>query len=128
MKESAYPSEWLEIARKDFKRAKLLLEMGDVEAAGFFLQQSIEKYLKAFALHLGLRLRKIHELDALLDDVVEHAPGLERFRAFCERASGYYLLVRYPIFFGPELTEAQLRADIDVAERLIEVLEGELGP
>ena len=36
------------IARKDWKRADRNLKDRDSEAAGFFLQQSLEKYLKAF--------------------------------------------------------------------------------
>ena len=37
--------EWLQIARKDWKRAERNLNDRDPEAAGFFLQQSLEKYL-----------------------------------------------------------------------------------
>ncbi|HUF42029.1 MAG TPA: HEPN domain-containing protein [Verrucomicrobiae bacterium] len=60
--------EWLRIARKDWRRAERNLEDRDPEAAGFFLQQSLEKYLKAFLLKRHWKLRKIHELDALLDE------------------------------------------------------------
>ena len=81
-----YPSEWLKIARKDWTRASFMLEKKDFEAVGFFLQQSLEKYLKAFLLQQGWKLRKIHELDAL-----KYNPDLEKFRDLSERISGYYL-------------------------------------
>ena len=55
--------EWTLIARKDWRRAERNLKDRDSEAAGFFLQQSLEKYLKAFLLKHDWKLRKIHELE-----------------------------------------------------------------
>lgn len=37
--------EWMQVARKDWRRAERNLKDRDIEAAGFFLQQSLEKYL-----------------------------------------------------------------------------------
>ena len=65
---SSVAEEWVQIARKDWRRAERNLKVRDAEAAGFFLQQSLEKYLKAFLLKRDWKLRKIHELDALLDE------------------------------------------------------------
>ena len=59
--------EWLQIARKDWRCAERNLKDRDSEAGGFFLQQSLEKYLKAFLIKRNWNLRKIHELDALLE-------------------------------------------------------------
>ena len=80
--------EWLQIARKDFKRAKRNLEDSDVEAAGFFLQQSLEKYLKAFLLRHGWLLKKIHTLHVLLDEAIQYLPRLDEFYSLCERVLG----------------------------------------
>ena len=52
-KESSYSEDWLRIAEKDLDRVKRSLRDGDTEAAGFFLQQSLEKFLKAFLLSKG---------------------------------------------------------------------------
>jgi len=52
-KDSRYPVDWIRIAEKDWRRVKLLLDLDDADAAGFFLQQSIEKFLKAFLLSNG---------------------------------------------------------------------------
>ncbi|MEW6376422.1 MAG: HEPN domain-containing protein [Thermodesulfobacteriota bacterium] len=82
---SLYIEDWKEIARKDRKRIKRSLRESDAEAAGFFLQQALEKYLKAFLLGKGWKLRKIHSLSALLDYAIEHSPQLEEFRPLCER-------------------------------------------
>ncbi len=41
--ESLYPLDWFRIAEKDLRRAEHLLNIEDAEAAGFFLQQALEK-------------------------------------------------------------------------------------
>ena len=88
----------VEVARKDWRRVQNMLEKKDAEAAGFFLQQSLEKYLKGFLLRQGWKLKKIHELDALLDDAVKYNPNLKVFYELCDRVAGYYFADRYPPF------------------------------
>jgi hypothetical protein len=68
--------EWMRIARKDWRRAERNLKDRDSEAAGFFLQQSLEKYLGAILLKNNWRLRKIHEHDALLDEAAKFQGNL----------------------------------------------------
>ena len=95
--ESTYPRDWLAIAERDLSRVDRCLRDRDPEAAGFFLQQALEKFLKAFLLSKGWRLRRIHDLEALLDDVVEYDGHFETFRLVCQRVTGYYLVERYPL-------------------------------
>lgn len=87
---SIYPPDWMKIAKKDWDRMKRMLEDGDAEAAGYFLQQTLEKHLKAFLLKHGWKLKKIHALYTLLDDALKYNASLESFRGLCERVSGYY--------------------------------------
>ena len=61
--ESLYPADWVRIAEKDLRRVDRLLDKHDPELAGFCLQQAVEKFLKAFLLSKGWRLRRIHNLD-----------------------------------------------------------------
>lgn len=42
-KDSLSPADWVKIAQKDWHRMEVMLAEGDAEAAGFFLQQSLEK-------------------------------------------------------------------------------------
>jgi len=119
---SGIPEEWREVARKDWARVKRQLEDGDAEAAGYFLQQSIEKYLKAFLLQYGWSLKKIHAVHDLLSDAVIHQPALETFRSLCERVSGYYLAERYPPLVPSELTCADVERDREQARQLIQTL------
>ncbi len=51
--ESLYPDDWLRIAEKDWARVVRLLDAHDVEAAGFYLQQAMEKFIKAFLIAHG---------------------------------------------------------------------------
>ena len=114
--------EWKQIARRDWERTKRNLRDDDEEAAGFFLQQSLEKYMKAFLLKQGWKLRKIHELDALLDDAVKYNPGLESFYELCERVTGYYFAERYPPFSDSELSCEDIERDLKEAKRFVQIM------
>lgn len=94
----------------------------DPEAAGFFFQQALEKYLKAFLLKHGWKLRKIHELDALLDEAGKFQSDLENHRDLCERVSGYYMAERYPPLSDFELSVAEVRKDIRKAREFVKLM------
>ena len=94
--ESTYWEEWFNIAHKDFSRVSTRLAEGDIEDAAFHLQQALEKGLKGFLLARGWELKRIHNLQVLLNDAVEFDSSLESFRSLCQQVNGYYLLERYP--------------------------------
>jgi HEPN domain-containing protein len=121
-KEGLLSSEWISIARKDWNRVYHMLQYDDFEASGLFLQQSLEKYLKAFLLQQGWKLRKIHELDALLDEAVKFDPELENFRDLCERISGYYLAERYPPLGHTYLTHEDIENGLIEARKFIRMM------
>lgn len=79
--DSLYPADWLRVAEKDLNRAEHLLSVHDAEAGGFYLQQAVEKFLKAFLLAKGWKLERIHDLEALLNRALRYEPLLEPFRA-----------------------------------------------
>lgn len=122
--DSLLSHEWLKIARKDWARIQYMLENVDAEAAGFFLQQSLEKYLKAFLLQHGWSLRKIHELDALLDDAVKYNSELKNFYNLCECVSNYYFTERYPPLGleTAELTCENIRKDLEEAKKFVQIM------
>ncbi len=68
--ESLYPADWLRIAGKDLRRVEPLLDDRDPEGAGFHLQQAVEKFLKAFLLSKGWQLKRIHNLETLLNSAL----------------------------------------------------------
>jgi len=114
--------EWLSIALKDWKRMILMRDNGDLEAAGFYLQQSLEKFLKAFLLNHGWKLRKTHELDSLLEVAIEILPDLIDYQETCERISGYYIIDRYPTFFSLGISSDDFNNDVVTSNKLIKIL------
>jgi len=118
--ESRYPDDWFRIAEKDLSRAERSLRDDDPELAGFCLQQAVEKFLKAFLLTKGWELRRIHDLEALLDDAVTYDPALEQFRPICQRITKYYVLQRYPLMVGSGLTVLEVRESLEAARGFIQ--------
>lgn len=100
-----YINEWIEKAEQDLRRVERRLQEGDPEDAAFHLQQALEKFLKGYLLSTGWELKKIHDLEALLDDAVGSAAELERYRALCQQVTGYYLTERYPSVGGAPSAE-----------------------
>ena len=74
--ESLYPQDWFSIGEKDLKRAENLLELHDPEGTGFFIQQSLEKYLKGYLLSTGWKLRRIHSLEVLFKSMLKNTISL----------------------------------------------------
>ncbi len=121
-KNSLYPQDWFRIAARDIKRAEHLLSVDDPEGAGYHLQQAVEKYLKGFLLSKGWRLKRIHDLEVLLNDALKYEITLEPFRSLCQKISGYYILDRYPLPFAITLTKKEVRVSMNETEKLIQSL------
>jgi HEPN domain-containing protein len=117
--ESAYPMDWFVIAERDLRWVSRALDEDDPGIAGFFLQQALEKSLKAFLLHHGWSLRRIHDLKALLDEAVQYAPDLEGYRSLCERVTTYYLIERYPYAMHVGLTQVEIANGLRSARELV---------
>ena len=67
-------------------------------------------------------MRKIHVLHELLNEAVKYRTTLEEFRELCERASGYYIIDRYPPLAPSGLTGEDIRKDLQQALRFIQLL------
>lgn len=117
--DSTYPADWARIAGKDLARVHRLLGIQDAEAAGFYLQQALEKFFKTFLLSKGWKLERIHDLEALLNAALAHDPSLERFRAACQKITGFYLVERYPLHTDVGLTDDDVRDSLEQVRELI---------
>lgn len=117
--ESRYPRDWFRVGDKDLQRARNLLELRDLEGTGFYIQQAVEKYLKGYLLSKGWKLKRIHELEALLNEAVIHDPSFEEFKEACQKMTDYYLEERYPGTVPSELTEEEIRESLTVADKII---------
>ena len=120
--ESLYPADWLRIAEKDLRRVRRLLADHDPEMAGFCLQQAIEKFLKAYLLSKGWQLRRIHNLDALLDDAITYDSSLEKFRDVCQKITAFYFVERYPFVVESGVTEKDVRTSLKEVKVLVDKL------
>ncbi len=118
-KNSLYPKDWFRIAEKDLKRAEHLLAMDDPEGAGYHLQQAVEKYLKGFLLSKGWKLKRIHDLEVLLNDALKYEASWEKFRGLCQEISGYYVIDRYPLPSASTLAKEEVQCSLDEAGKLI---------
>ncbi|MBI4042988.1 MAG: HEPN domain-containing protein [Deltaproteobacteria bacterium] len=119
-KESLYPMDWIRIAEKDLARVTHLLKEDDPEAAGFFLQQSLEKFLKAFLLSKGWKLERIHDLESLINATLEFDPSFEEFREACQKITAFYFFERYPFMAEETLSEDDVRIALDQVRKLVE--------
>ena len=120
--DSSYADDWSTVARRDWHRIHVMLADGDADGAGFFLQQALEKYLKAFLLQRGWKLKKVHTLQSLLDEASAFAPDLASFRPVCERVSGFYIGERYPSIGAEGLQLEDINRELPEARLLISKL------
>ena len=118
-KNSVYPRDWFRIAERDFKRAEQLLKLDDAEGAGYNLQQAVEKYMKGFLLSKRWKLKRVHDLELLLNDALKYESTLEEFRDLCQKITDYYLVDRYPLPTSITLTARQVESSIDPARKFI---------
>lgn len=124
--ESSYPEDWLRIAEQDWRRVERLLGEDDPQLAGFCLQQAVEKFLKAFLLSEGWRLRRVHNLDTLLDDAVPYDASLEEFRAACQKITAFYVVERYPFAVKEGIAEEDVRLSLEQVKGLVERLRAKI--
>ena len=126
LEDSTHPQDWLRIAEKDLARVQVMLDADDPEAAGFYLQQSLEKYLKAFLLSKSWRLKRTHDLEVLLNDALRYDPSLEEFRGLCQEVTDFYIVARYPFTGDTGITDEDVTTVLAEAKRFIERLESQI--
>ena len=96
---------WIKKAKEDLDTAKYNLDGGKVEAGIFFLQQSVEKILKAIYMESNNILLRTHDLVLLAKKV--NAP--KKILDLCKELGPAYLYTRYPDV--PSEEDLNLKAD-----------------
>ena len=91
--------EWVRKAENDFKAASQLLRRHkDIvpDAACFFSQQCVEKYLKARLVEAGLPFPRTHDLLQLLNACLPVEPLWSAFSKVADGMTDYAVDYRYP--------------------------------
>lgn len=102
---------WLRKAESDLKVVKHLLPIDEppTDALSFHCQQAVEKYLKAFLTFHDIRVKKIHDLEAILNLCIEQDQEFESLdKEKISSLSLFAVEVRYPDeFYIPTLEEVK---------------------
>jgi len=91
--------EWVKKAENDFKVAtQILRRRKDImpDAASFFCQQCVEKYLKARLVEAGLAFPRTHDLLQLLNLCVAVEPLWAAYAKVVDIMTDYAVDFRYP--------------------------------
>lgn len=111
--------EWLEKAESDLSFAKASFD----EFSNFYSQMcilchdSVEKYLKAYIISLGIKPEHIHDLLKLLNTCKDKEKEFEDYLEKCRILNRYYTPLKYPSHY-PMLTKEQAKEAIDIAEEI----------
>jgi HEPN domain-containing protein len=114
--------EWIEKAEADFisaGREYRARKQPNFDAACFFAQQCIEKYLKARLVQAGRTFPRTHDLSALLDLVLRDEPLWETLRPRLETLTSYAVVFRYPGESATRDMARQAVADAKAIRRVI---------
>lgn len=104
-------------AEHDLIAAEKLLRGGPLDVACFHAHQAVEKYLKAYLQANALEFPRTHDLDALLDLLLQVTDLFEGYRAQLEPFLSYAVQLRYEVEYEPTASEATVSVDTSRAER-----------
>lgn len=117
-------NEWIEIAKKDLKGAKILYEYdGDYGLVLFHMQQAVEKYLKGYLIYKTGLLQDGHSLIKLCKKASNYNAGFRKFIKDCAFLNGYYIETRYPAEDPLIADEEDVKEGIKFTEEIIQFIE-----
>lgn len=119
--------EWVDKAEADLVsalREYRARNQPNFDAACFFAQQCIEKYLKARLVEGGIKYPRTHDLSALLDLALRVEAGWESFRTKLDTLTSYAVEFRYP---GESATREMTRTAIADAKAIRVLIRQDMG-
>jgi len=118
--------EWTAKADADLATARREAAVDDspnYDAVCFHAQQCAEKYLKAVMIEAGMRVPRIHDLEALVNQLLGPYPDLERILRYARILSAMAVEVRYPGMTADEDDAAEsLKAATAIYEAVLSIL------
>jgi HEPN domain-containing protein len=89
-KESSLPEDWYKKGKEDKQAVEILLNHGgSISVASYLIQQMLEKYMKGFLLSKQWKLKRTHDLEELLDKMVDYDHSFEEFRELSQEATAF---------------------------------------
>jgi len=104
-------ADWVRKAEGDFLTASRELSFPDpvTDTVCFHCQQAVEKYLKAYLIHLDAEFPYTHELGDLVALVAQLDPAIGEFAEAADALTDYAVEIRYPVDSAvPSATEAKV--------------------
>lgn len=112
--------EWLARGSNDLQTARLAFQAGaPTSTIAILLQQACEKYLKAYLVSKGWRLKKTHDLAELVDRAAEYDAAFGDYLDIARRLTAYYLEDRYPPGPPAEYPREEIAEIMGQTEKLI---------
>ncbi len=118
------PADWILIAASDMELIRLAVQNEiSYEAARSKLAEVLEKILKAELIRIGWQLEKTHDLDRLLQSLVERNSDLATTATpLCDALVDVYFTDRYPGFDLDDPDWPKLRAQVEGVTTLLETV------
>jgi HEPN domain-containing protein len=120
-------AEWVAKAEGDLATARReagVIEFANYDAVCFHSQQCSEKYLKAILVEHGVKVPRIHDLEMLVNEVMNVSPGIDTVLKSARMLSAMAVEVRYP---GMSADEEDAGEALRSASAIREVSRGILG-
>ncbi|MEK7684491.1 MAG: HEPN domain-containing protein [Verrucomicrobiota bacterium] len=126
--DSHAPADWLYIAASDMDLVRLAAEREiSFAAARSKLAEILEKILKAELLRLGWTLEKTHDLNRLLQSLVERKSDLvPSVEPLCDALVQVYFTDRYPGFDLEDPDWPRLRTQVEQVTALLQSVKSRL--
>ncbi len=91
------PHDWLRSGGIRLRSADHLVEIeGVTESAIELLQEATERFLKAYLISKGWKLRRTHDLSNLMAEAVAFDPYFARFEDFADSLTDQFWAQHYP--------------------------------
>ena len=120
MDATKYVHDWFERGDEDLKAAEILItENGSPNPVCFHSQQAGEKYLKGFLAHQEKHVRKVHDLQLLLEFCIRLDFSFEALKVNAVFLNKFYVETRYPGDY-PEFTPSEARQAFEAAKSIKE--------
>ncbi|MBI4027010.1 MAG: HEPN domain-containing protein [Verrucomicrobia bacterium] len=117
------PDHWFRFAQADIDLVDLAIRNGMANSAVLAkLVEALEKFLKGYLIRCGWSLRRIHDIEALLQEAKKFDPSLDQHLKAIEPLTEAYFEGRYPGFDVDEITLDELRTIRAQAQSLIDQL------